>query len=515
MKKKSKQTVWEFNKQKKNCITVKSHLLSFLNALIISFSLSENANINFVKKNWFNLSESLRKKQPNITLKVLRLKLRKLATDVLNFVPKKISDWRSFLYLLDFNLIIFCGQNHYKILNQKACLKNGETCKNNLYLMRSAGDKGFKYHYDVIRTPCGYYNKYFCKLCYKTSKSKAIHFCRYVCYMCKSKSRHDRNSRNKSSYCKNCNRFFYGKICKDIHIASGICDRKKVCTKCDQLYIVKKKKDWQHYCRAKDYCRTCQTTHPKNRHYIRAGFKPPPQLESILVFDFETFRNVNGYETPYLCVSRLYDVKSILDESVTPENISFEHREFYGLNCEKEFYEYLVSGKLPLKTVCFAHNGQSFDFYFLLAHMYKSKTFIPAIVMNSSRVMQITIKTKEVELRFIDSLNFIPFPLRKFPKLFGFEDSKSFFPYSMVNAGTINYQGDMPEKSSFEIAAQDQTDFDEFYQSELINLESGDGIWDLKVTATKYCVQDVHVLFCGLLTYLKSFYKITQINPFR
>src|SRR6266481_6178646 len=147
--------------------------------------------------------------------------------------------------------------------------------------------------------------------------------------------------------------------------------------------------------------------------------------------------------------------------------------------------------------------------------MYKSKTFIPAIVMNSSRVMQITIKTKEVELRFIDSLNFIPFPLRKFPKLFGFEDSKSFFPYSMVNAGTINYQGDMPEKSSFEIAAQDQTDFDEFYQSELINLESGDGIWDLKVTATKYCVQDVHVLFCGLLTYLKSFYKITQINPFR
>ena len=222
MKKSVKQTIFDYNKKKRNCITVKSRLNSFLNALIIAFSLPENSNNTFVKNNGFIFSQSFSRNQPEINLNFMRKKLKKIACKSLNLKPTRISEWRTFLTSVGFNLIIFCGQNNFKILNEKRCLKNCENLKINLYILRCDGDKDLKYHYDVIRTPSGYYNKYFCKRCFKTSKSRKIHCCKYVCFMCKSKSRHDRDFKTKSSYCKSCNRYFYGRMCKQMHIRSQI-----------------------------------------------------------------------------------------------------------------------------------------------------------------------------------------------------------------------------------------------------------------------------------------------------
>jgi len=233
-----------------------------------------------------------------------------------------------------------------------------------------------------------------------------------------------------------------------------------------------------------------------------------------LIFDFETFSDEKRYEQPYLCVSRLYNLKDIFkNNNSTVNSVKYQEKIFYGIECAKELFEYLTSGDLPLKTVCFAHNGSSFDFYFLLRFFYLSKVYTPSVIFKGSQLIQMIVKTKFVELRFIDSLNFIPFPLRKFSSLFGFNDSKTFFPYDFVKENKLEYVGAIPEKSNFCVNPSEQKEFDIFYSNELKRI--GNGLWNLQEVSTTYCQQDVHVLFCGIFTYLKTFFEVTQINPFR
>jgi len=258
----------------------------------------------------------------------------------------------------------------------------------------------------------------------------------------------------------------------------------------------------------------CKCIHPPRKHFIRSGFKPPENFTHLLIFDFETFNNENKIVTPYLCVSRLYNIEQIFNPlfvNLQTSDIFFEEKVFYGLNCGKEFFIYLTSGLVPKKTICFAHNGQAFDFYFILSHFYKNPHYLPSLVFNGSRLMQMIVKNKDIELKFIDSLNFIPFPLRKFPDIFGFSDSKTFFPYAFVDQNSIEYIGPIPEKSFFEISSKDLQQFNHFYNEESIKCNDN---WNLKQISIDYCSQDVHVLFCGVFTYLKSFYKVAKINPF-
>ncbi len=334
--------------------------------------------------------------------------------------------------------------------------------------------------------------------------------------MCKSLICHDKKLNPRITFCTKCNRHFYSKSCKFAHIKNKICERKKICKICDNLYVVKKTKP--HKCYNIDYCKTCKIIHPPNRHFIRSGFSPPKNCKYLLIFDFETFNNKNKFVTPYLCVSRLYNIESLYSTvlvNLQTSDFTFEEKIFYGINCAKEFFFYLISGLVPKGTICFAHNGQSFDFYFILTYFYKHPYCAPSLVFNGSRLMQMVVKTEKIELKFIDSLNFIPFPLRKFPSIFGFSDQKSYFPYTFVDNNSIYYEGPVPDKTYYEIPANDMDSFDIFYNNELRKVQqSPSRKWNLQKVSTKYCVQDVHVLFCGIFHYLSNFYKVAKINPF-
>jgi len=501
MKKGAKQTLSDFIKRKKSVVTVKSKQFSFLISVIIALSY---------KSKRYDIQPSQIKNQPKQHFKELTEKLCADATSYLGFKPTRIKEWRTFLKHLGFDLIIFCANSHYRIVNENVISTNSQGQK--LFLLRSQGEFGKKYHYDFVRKPNGYFEKFLCNLCFKRSKSKQNHLCKFKCYMCKSHKRHDRQfeSTIRMHMCTKCNRYFYSRSCKDLHIKNKICDRKKICLKCDKLYVMKKTKE--HKCYAKNYCMSCKCIHPEHKHFIKSGFSPPDNFSHLLVFDFETFNDTKNYVTPYLCVSRLYNIENIFDYSnpnFEPKDCSFTEKIFFGLNCSKDFFLYLTSGLLPKGTVCVAHNGQKFDFYFVLKYFYQTKYFIPSLVINGTLIMQMTVKTKNVELRFIDSVNFIPAPLRKFPTLFGFSDSKTYFPYSFVNENTIDYIGEIPSKSYYDVGLSDTDDFEKFYHD-----YNNEQLWSLQNVSTDYCIQDVHVLFCGIFTYMRTFYQAAKINPF-
>jgi len=495
-----------FLKHKRSVITVKSKTFSFVTSVIVALLLKENSN-NYIK-DYGDLTPKQLRLQPAYIFNGLREKITNDASKYLGYKPTRINELRKFLTHLGFDLVIFCSQSHYRIINEKAIKQNSNGKK--IFLLKSVGEFGKKNHYDVLRKPSGFFGKFLCKLCFKTSRNKTIHVCKFKCYMCKSSKRHDRNLTPKTLLCIKCNRYFYSRYCKAAHITNKICDRKKICLKCESLYIVKKTKE--HRCKTKDYCISCKIIHPQNRHFIKSGFKAPDNFPNILIFDFETFNDKNNVVTPYLCVSRLYDIENIFDYSdpnFQPKDCLFTEKIFYGLDCAKNFFLYLTSGLLPKKTVVVAHNGQKFDFYFFLTYFYESKIFIPSLVINGSSLMQMVIKTNDVDLRFIDSVNFIPAQLRNFPSLFGFQDSKTYFPYSFMNENTIYFKGDIPATSFYEVGQNDEIEFNSFYDE-----QKKLGEWDVEKVATDYCIQDVHVLFCGIFTYMRTFYLAANLNPF-
>jgi len=120
VKKSANINIANFNKIKKSCLVVKSKLNSFVCAIIIALSLPENSKCAYVKKNRnFLLKNWERRCQPKTLFKTLSDKLNIDAAKFLKFAPTKIKHWRLFLLRLGFNLVIFCFQSHFKIINEK------------------------------------------------------------------------------------------------------------------------------------------------------------------------------------------------------------------------------------------------------------------------------------------------------------------------------------------------------------------------------------------------------------
>jgi hypothetical protein len=56
---------------------------------------------------------------------------------------------------------------------------------------------------------------------------------------------------------------------------------------------------------------------------------------------------------------------------------------------------------------------------------------------------------KMEHLTFLDSLSFIPLPLRKLPEAFGLASRKSFYPHYFNTKEKMDYVGEMPDISYY------------------------------------------------------------------
>jgi DNA polymerase type B, organellar and viral len=513
----------DFNKRKQSCLVIKSVKNSFLNSIIVAI-----ANKFKNSKDLFKLSLRDLKTQNIQVFKRIREELRCKAFRKIGIRPNCVKDWIKYFKSILIDIIIFQGNLHFKIFGDVNELKH----KQQIHIVRFRNnckiDTNEKFKYDVLKKLAGYLQKgYICDKCFKCSKSKLVHCCRYACYMCKSTKRHDRDEKLFANIkCNACNRYFYGKSCRELHIRNGECNRKKYCGNCFSVYVLNR--DKPHFCKTENYCTTCKIVHKANQHFIKGDISKPEPIRNFLIFDYETFpASEDRKETPYFCSTRLYTIeyKCVQDENNAQEgggdksrlevvDYTFTEKNFEGLNCSKEFYNYIVSGDIPKDTVCLAHNGQSFDFYFVLKHFYSCENYEPDLIINGAKVMQM--KFAQLGLKFVDSYNFIPFPLRNFPKLFGFSDKKTFFPHNFVSEKTLDYNGKLPNISEYgKIKEHDWEDFKKFYNDECDRLKKNNATWCLMTVARKYCVQDVNVLFLGVFNYLKTFMKVTKgIDPF-
>jgi len=76
------------------------------------------------------------------------------------------------------------------------------------------------------------------------------------------------------------------------------------------------------------------------------------------------------------------------------------------------------------KFVAIAHNAKAFDAQFILDRAILLK-WTPELILNGLKIVSMKIH----HIQFLDSVSYMPMPLRKLPEAFGMQASKSWFPH--------------------------------------------------------------------------------------
>ncbi len=145
----------------------------------------------------------------------------------------------------------------------------------------------------------------------------------------------------------------------------------------------------------------------------------------LLFFDFKC-RQENGNHEPNLCIVH---------------NEAGDEWVFQGDNTRDEFCEWLFSTEHTNCTVI-AHNFQGYNSYFILQYLRENGVKYD-IIMHGAKVL--TLSVEMFNIKFINSLNFIPMKLSNFPKTFGMEElAKGYFPHLFNKKENENYVGPIP-----------------------------------------------------------------------
>lgn len=112
-----------------------------------------------------------------------------------------------------------------------------------------------------------------------------------------------------------------------------------------------------------------------------------------------------------------------------------------------------------------AHNLKAFDGQFILRWLLE-KGHEPKVIPQGSKLMSIHFQTLQITL--IDSFNFLPMPLSKLPKTFGFRElAKGYFPHLFNTPENQQYVGPLPDKSFYSpdtMSPSDRTNFLKWYE---------------------------------------------------
>lgn len=90
---------------------------------------------------------------------------------------------------------------------------------------------------------------------------------------------------------------------------------------------------------------------------------------------------------------------------------SNEQFTFRGESCLESFLDWAQSltrtdnSHIKRKVICIAHNFKGYDSYFILEHSYK-QYMKPEQLVNGAKILSLSL----ADLRFLDSLSFLPMP---------------------------------------------------------------------------------------------------------
>ena len=135
---------------------------------------------------------------------------------------------------------------------------------------------------------------------------------------------------------------------------------------------------------------------------------------------------------------------------------------FSGPDTQKIFGEWLYT-KERSQFTAIAHNGKSYDNYFLLSYLLQNGS-VPKLVYNGSKIMLMHLE-KGCDIRVLDSANFLLMRLAALPKAFGLKElAKGYFPHYFNTNQHWNYKGPYPPVEDYCIDSMSSSDRESFLQ---------------------------------------------------
>ena len=397
-------------------------------------------------------------------------------------------------HLTNYQIIVVSGDHNNAIIYPPRPPTNPDPEKS-IYLYFHAN------HFDVITSLPGFLNRrYFCHRCHKVYSNTCDHLCNDMCRSCQGI---ECKLEGSGITCNECNRLFKNQACYDNHkepINGGgrsACEVIRKCPKCGKAMDVRKLNSKGHICRKK--CQTCGVIfQPKDTDHIcyiqQQEQKEEPSYNHLLFFDFEATQE-HGIHHPNLCV--VYDEEK-------------EVALFQGQDTVKEFCQWLLT---PQHKGCIliAHNFQGYDSYFIIKFL--NENAIPyEIIYHGAKCISMTIPM--LDIKFIDSLNFIPMGLAKFPKTFAQPElCKGYFPHLFNKDANQNYVGPIPCQNDYGVNSMKPAEREAFMAWHQEQVENN-YVFDFRKEIIKYCRSDVDILAKCCMLYREMFKDITDIDPF-
>ena len=478
----SKRTVLnirEYLHKKGSVITIQNNdNLCLARALVVAVAKAENA------PNYKNLTRTDRRTQEK------KAKELHAAANV-PLGPCGIPEVEMFQkYLTKYEINIVSGNHDNSFIYPPKPSTNSSVTPIYLYLHDN--------HYDVITSMPGFLSKhYFCHTCRRTHSDKLNHKCLGMCKLCRGYD----CVWNNPMECNECNRLFKSKACYDRHKepvggARSVCQGIRKCEKCGKAMEVRKLNPKGHICGKK--CSTCGVIlNEKDEHkcYIQKTVQTEEsQYSELLFFDLEC-KQEHGVHEANLCI--VHDEKG-------------REKLFEGNDTVKKFCEWLLV-KEHQDCIVVAHNFQGYDGYFIQNYLNKNAIKYE-VILRGAKILSMTIPM--FNIKFIDSLNFIPMALSQFPKTFGkTELCKGYFPHLFNKEENQNYIGPIPDVDHYSPKTMKPEAREAFLAWHKEQVESN-YLFDFRKEIVKYCRSDVDILRVCCMEFREMLRAKTDIDPF-
>ena len=357
-------------------------------------------------------------------------------------------------------------------------------------------------HYDVItKLPSFLKQAYFCHKCRKGYSNKFDHLCPEMCRSCRAYecTRDDGDT----IPCDQCKRHFKSRTCYDRHKVrvngtKSICDTIHKCLKCKRS--MDKRKFKHHLCGKK--CPTCnvllEDIEAKHKCYMQKPKQPDVDddggYDQMYFFDFEC-KQETGEHVPNFCV--------VQDEKGNEEI-------FKGDNTVKDFCDW-VFRKDHEHCIFVAHNFKGYDSYFVQDYLNKECVQFE-LICTGAKIMCLTVPMHNV--KFIDSYNFIPMALARFPETFDRNElRKGYFPHMFNRDDKQDYVGPIPEAHYYLPNTMKPEARQEFLQWHAEQVENN-YVFDFQKEMESYCRSDVDILRKCCLDFRDILQETTGVDPF-
>nr|XP_022308123.1 uncharacterized protein LOC111114127 [Crassostrea virginica] len=159
--------------------------------------------------------------------------------------------------------------------------------------------------------------------------------------------------------------------------------------------------------------------------------------------------------------------------------------------------------------IVIAHNFKGYDGQFILNYLVRTACITPNVIMNGTKILSM----QALDLKLIDSFNYLPFALAKMPSAFGLKElKKGYFPHFFNTEANQNYVGPYPAASFYgpdDMTSSARTAFYAWYEK-----QQGKK-FNFHEEFLSYCMSDVDILQRCCAQYRRTIHELVKVEPFR